>query len=73
MFNSYFLRYRVRLDGQDSFHTMEVSGHYRNNAQVREEFEWFCPISFQDKKAQERLRFKLLSVKENIQGPYYDS
>lgn len=73
MFNSYFLRYRVRLDGQDRFLKMEVSGHYRNTAQVRREFESFCPVMFEDQQVQQRVRFKLLAIKENELGPYWDS
>ena len=72
MYNSYFLRYRIRLDGRDEFLTMEVSGHYRNVMQARRENEDFCPVILQNKDAQKRVRFKLLEVKINEFGPYYD-
>jgi len=73
MFNSYYLRYRVRLDEEDKFLTMEVSGHYGSVVQVRREFEIVRPIMFQDRQTQERVKFKLLSVKENELGPYHDA
>jgi len=70
MFNSYYLRYRLRFGGQDTFHTMEILGHYRKNGEVRRDFERFCPVMFQDRQSRERLRFKLLSVTKNERGSY---
>ncbi len=72
MFNSFLLRYRVRLDGIDEFLTVEALGHYRTFNHLRDELKDFCPVIYQDPKVQERVRFSLLQVRLDERGPYWD-